>query len=133
VQRRRDGGFWLANAMEVWLLDATGVTRRVAGRVTTGSTGIDGTGDAASFAYINRIRVLPDDRLLVVDRDAHAVRLVDQQGQVSTLVGRLNQAGLITGPLPAGLSEPLDLIVNGKELLISTSKSPYLISVKGAI
>ena len=86
-----------------------------------------------SFAFITQIRVLPDDRLLVVDRDAHAVRLVDTQGRTSTLVGRLNQAGLIPGPLPAGLSAPIDVVVNGKDLLISSDKLRNLILAKGAL
>ena len=133
VQKRSDGGYWLANAKEVWQLDATGATRRIAGLRTTGAAGIDGTGDAVSFAFITQIRVLPDDRLLVVDRDAHAVRLVDTQGRTSTLVGRLNQAGLIPGPLPAGLSAPIDVVVNGKDLLISSDKLRNWILAKGAL
>ena len=133
VQKRKDGGYWLANAKEIWQLDATGATRRVAGLRTTGAAGIDGTGDAVSFAFISQIRVLPDDTLLVADRDAHAIRLVDNQGHTSTLVGRLNQAGLVVGPLPAGLLSPVDVIVNGKDLLISTDKLPNLIRVQGVL
>ena len=133
VQKRGDGGYWLVNAKEVWLLDADGNTRRVAGSRTTGATGVDGTGDAVSFAFISAARVLPDDRLLVADRDAHAIRIVDAQGRVSTLVGRLNQPGLITGPLPAGLSAPVDVLPSGKDLLITSDKLLNLIRVTNVL
>jgi hypothetical protein len=84
-----------------------------------------------------RLTWLPGRRfrwpVLVVDRAAHAIRVVDSQGHTSTLVGRLNQDGLIKGPLPAGLSAPVDVVVHGKDLLISSDKLPNLILVQGVL
>jgi hypothetical protein len=126
VQRRSDGRYWLSNGKEIWLLEAPGQLRRVAGSSASGPVGVDGAGDAARFALIASIRVLPDDRLLIVDQAAHAVRILGDDGKVDTLVGRLNQPGKMTGPLPAALDNPVDAFPVGRDLYIATTTSRNL-------
>ena len=126
IQRRSDGKFWLSNGKELWLLDEVGQLRRIAG-VSTSGGGLDGSGDAASFALISSLRVLPDKRLLVVDQAAHAVRLASDDGKVTTIVGRLNQPGNVTGSLPGGLDTPLDAYAIGKNVYIATQSSRKLL------
>lgn len=122
VQHRSDGKFWLCNGKELWILDNVGQTQRVAG-LSSSVVGADGVGDAASFAMISSIRVLSDNRLLVVDQGAHAIRLVTDEGKVSTIVGSLNQAGQMTGSLPAKLDTPIDAYVIGRDIYITTNTS----------
>jgi hypothetical protein len=126
IQRRSDGKFWLSNGKELWILDDTGQLRRIAGLSTSGR-GIDGIGNAVSFALIGSLRVLPDNRLLVVDQAAHAVRLASDDGKVATIVGQLNQSGNAFGSLPGGLDTPLDAYAIGKNVYISTQASRKLL------
>jgi hypothetical protein len=133
VQVRSDGRLWLANGKEVWVLDGEGRLRRVAGLSTAGAVGVDAMGDAASFALISSIRVLPDNRLLIVDQGAHAVRLLTDDGRVVTLVGRLNLPGRATGPLPGVLDRPLDAFPVGKDIYISTQASRNLLRASNAL
>ena len=126
IQRRSDGKFWLSNGKELWLLDDAGQLRRIAGVSTSGS-GIDGIGNAVSFALISSLRVLPDNRLLVVDQAAHAVRLASDDGKVATIVGQLNQSVNAFGSLPGGLDTPLDAYAIGKNVYISTQTSRNLL------
>ena len=77
--------------------------------------------------------MLPDDRLLVVDQGAHAVRLASDDGRVVTLVGQLNQAGQILGALPARLESPVDVWPVGRDLLITTTTSRRLLRASGAL
>lgn len=132
VQHRNDGKFWLSNGKEIWLLDGEGQLSRVAGLTTSGGSGIDGIGDAASFALISSIRVLPDNRLLVVDQGAHAIRLVTDDSNVVTIIGRLNQPGQVIGPLPAGLDSPLDAYAVGGDIYISTQTSRNVLLARKA-
>ena len=122
VQHRSDGKFWLCNGKELWILDNVGQLKRVAG-LSSSVVGVDGVGDAASFAMISSIRVLSDNRLLVVDQGAHAIRLVTDDGKVSTIVGSLNQAGQTMGSLPAKLDTPIDAYMIGRDIYIITNTS----------
>ena len=132
VQHRSDGKFWLSNGKEIWLLDAVGQLKRIAGLSISGG-GVDGVGDAASFALISSMRVLPDNRLLVIDRDAHAVRLLGDDGKVTTVVGQLNTPLTSFGPLPAGLNAPVDAFAVGKDVYITTQTSRNLLLAKSAL
>lgn len=126
VQHRSDGKFWLSNGKELWILDTIGQSKRVAGLSSSGG-GVDGVGAAASFALISSIRVLPDNRLLIVDQGAHAIRLLTDDGKVVTIVGKLNVQGQVTGPLPASLDSPLDAYAVGRDVYISTKTSRNLL------
>ena len=79
------------------------------------------------------IRVLPDDRLLVVDQGAHAVRLASDDGKVATLVGQLNQSGQVLGALPARLESPVDVWPVGRDLVITTMTSHRLLRASNAL
>jgi hypothetical protein len=114
------------------LLDSQGQLRRIAGLATSGG-GVDGSGSAASFGSIASIRVLPDNRLLVVDQGAHAVRLASDDGRVLTLVGQLNQAGQDLGALPARLASPVDVWPIGRDLYITTTGSRRLLKASSAL
>ena len=94
---------------------------------------MDGVGDTASFALISSMRVLPDNRLLVVDLGAHAVRLLGDDGKVTTVVGKLNASGTIFGALPAGLNAPVDAFAVGKDVYITTQTSRNLLLAKSAL
>ena len=132
VQHRSDGKFWLSNGKEIWLLDAAGQLQRIAGLSTSGA-GADGAGANASFALISSIRVLPDNRLLVVDQNAHAIRLLGDDGKVSTIIGTLNTKGTSFGALPAALDTPVDAFAVGKDVYITTQTSRNLLRANGAL
>ena len=133
MQHRSDGKFWLANDKEVWLLDAIGQLKKIAGFSTTVGGGMDGVGDAARFELISSIRVLPDNRLLVVDQGAHAIRLLGDDGKVSTLVGTLNTRGTSFGALPALLDAPVDVFAIGADVNITTQTSRNLLLANGVL
>ena len=126
IQHRGDGTFWLSNGKEVWLLDAAGKIQRIAG-LASSVLAADGVGNASSFGLISNIRLLKDKRLMVVDQGAHAVRVVSEGGKVETLIGKLNQAGQLNGPLPALLESPSDAYVIGRDVYISTLRSRQLL------
>ena len=132
VQHRSDGKFWLSNGKELWLLDTAGQLKRVAGLSISGG-GVDGVGDGASFARVSSIRVLPDNRLLVVDQGAHAVRLLGDDGKVTTLVGKLNTQGASVGTLPTTLDTPVDAFAVGKDIYITTQTSRNLLLANGVL
>ncbi len=132
VQHRSDGKFWLSNGKELWLLDTAGQLKRVAGLSISGG-GVDGTGDGASFALISSIRVLPDNRLLVVDQGAHAIRLLGDDGKVTTLVGKLNTQGASVGALPTTLDTPVDAFAVGEDIYITTQTSRNLLLANGVL
>ncbi len=132
VQHRSDGKFWLSNGKELWLLDTAGQLKRVAGLSISGG-GVDGVGDGASFARISSIRVLPDNRLLVVDQGAHAIRLLSDDGKVATLVGKLNTQGATVGTLPTTLDTPVDAFAVGKDVYITTQTSRNLLLANGVL
>ncbi len=132
VQHRSDGKFWLSNGKELWLLETAGQLKRVAGLSISGG-GVDGVGDGASFARISSIRVLPDNRLLVVDQGAHAIRLLGDDGKVTTLVGKLNTQGASVGTLPTTLDTPVDAFAVGKDVYITTQTSRNLLLANGVL
>lgn len=133
VQRRGDGGFWLSNRKEVWLISNAGKLQRIAGTLNSGDSATDGKGNNASFSSIENIRVLPDNRLIVIDKGAHAIRMLTDAGVVTTVVGKLNQKNLALGPLPAGLDTPVDAYPSGHDLFITTASSRNLLQAKGAL
>ena len=126
IQHRGDGTFWLSNGKEIWILDAFGNIRRIAG-LSNAVVAKDGVGDSSSFGFISGIRLLPDKRLMVIDHGAHAIRFVSESGKVETKIGKLNQPGQSVGPLPALLENPIDAFVMGRNIYISTMKSRRLI------
>ena len=126
IQHRGDGSFWLSNGKEIWFLDTTGKIQRIAGLAST-VLATDGIGSTSSFGLISNIRLLTDKRLMVIDQGAHAIRVVSTDGKVETLVGKLNQPGSYTGPLPALLESPSDAFVVGRDVYISSMRSRQLL------
>jgi hypothetical protein len=120
------GDMWLGSGSALWLLPATtGPLRKVAGG--TGGTAVDGVGLAARFSKIERIRVLPDGRLLITDESAHAVRLMDASFKVSTIIGTLDEYGEPTGRLPGKLYYPVDAwSVGGRDVFVAVKNDPRL-------
>nr|WP_315491652.1 hypothetical protein [uncultured Rhodoferax sp.] len=126
VQKRSDNGFWLAGTGIVGRITSTGDWTGVAGiRAPTSdlSQPIDGQGSAARFANIKRLRVLPDNRLLVLD--ANAVRLVDDSGNVRTLF-TLADTGL------PGFNW-VDMIPKGRDLYLTLDSQPRLVLAKNVL
>ena len=126
VQRRSDNGFWLGGRGLVGRITSTGDWTGVAGnRAPTSDPTqiIDGQGGAARFANIKRLRVLPDNRLLVLD--ANAVRLVDDSGNVRTLF-TLADTGL------PGLNW-VDMIPSGRDLYLTLDNQPRLVLAKNVL
>jgi hypothetical protein len=66
--------------------------------------GVDGTGAAATFFEPQGVA---GDGAYVADCSNHTIRkVVLATGQVTTVVGRPDRAGVVLGPLPAGLNMP---------------------------
>ena len=55
----------------------------------------------------------------MADTGNHTVRLITPDGQVSTVLGRAGQRGLVLGAMPAGLDNPQRLAVTPAGLLVS--------------
>lgn len=140
LQKRTDGGFWVAGSMDAYQVvngvsmygPVGGVIRRVtsggdrvfvAGSFNRPAQAKDGQGSAAEFAGIKRIRSLADDRLLVLD--AEAVRLVDDTGAVRTLF-TLASSGI------AGESI-VDMIPKGRDVYLTLANQPMLMLAKDAL
>ncbi|MFZ2309139.1 MAG: hypothetical protein WAW73_11875 [Rhodoferax sp.] len=122
LQARSDGGFWYAAPTGVARIDKSGNSTEVAGcakfsKMCPISSGtVDGQGSSANFWSITRIRVLPDNRLLVLDKNA--VRLVDDAGNVRTLFT------LATTGLPG--SNFVDMIPRGRDVYLTLDDQPRL-------
>ncbi len=123
VQKRSDGGFWVAGANVVNRLTSSGSPISVAGSHATPAQAHDGQGSAAGFAGIKRMRSLPDNRLLVLEADA--VRLVDDTGTVRTLF-TLASTGIAGGPF-------VDLIPNGHDIYLTLANRPMLMLAKDVL
>lgn len=135
---RADGGLWLANDSQLWLISKTGELRLLAGRARPGAAtpeaAVDSPdGAAVRFGQIERVRALPDGRALVVDSAGHAVRVVTEQGQTATLVGTLNQSGPATTALPGRLNQPVDALAAAGVLYINEKNNPQMSRVSGVL
>ena len=95
------------------------------GSVTTfaGQAGVvgykDGQGSLASFNYPKAIVFDKNDNLYVADNKNALIRKITPHGDVTTIVGTPGQAGLIAGPLPGAISNPMGLAIVGSKLYIT--------------
>ena len=62
----------------------------------------------------------------VADKGNDAVRKITPDGMVSTVVGQKGVRGIVLGPLPASLSEPTDVSLDGAENLLIGSATALL-------
>ncbi len=123
VQKRTDDAYWVAGANVVDRLTSSGSLVSVAGNHATPALQQDGQGSAAGFVGIKRIRILPDNRLLVLDADA--VRLVDDTGTVRTLF-TLASTGIAGGSF-------VDLIPKGHDIYMTLANQPMLMLAKDVL
>jgi sugar lactone lactonase YvrE len=90
---------------------ATRAVTLVAG-APDGSQYIDATGAAARFAFPTAMAYDGQGNLYVADGNNHAIRkVVIASGEVSTFAGRKGSIGVSLGDLPAGLNNPLGVVV----------------------
>ncbi len=140
LQKRTDGGFWMAGSMDMYHIvngvnmygPVGGVIRRltsggdrmfVAGNFNRPAQAKDGQDSAAEFSGIRRIRSLADDRLLVLD--AEAVRLVDDTGAVRTLF-TLGSSGIAGDSI-------VDMIPKGRDVYLTLANQPMLMLAKDVL
>lgn len=109
-----------------------GKVTTLAGRLTNFRTEpLDGNGAAACFGLSGCIACDDANNLFVTDPDFHLVRKVSPTGMVSTVVGRLDRAGTVPGPLPASLFAPFGIAALADGQLALTS-GDALVLTQGA-
>ena len=91
-----------------------------------GST--DGTGSAAKFNYPTGIVIDTTGNLYVADTWNNEIRKITPGSVVSTIVGRVNRMGFISGTLPGALSHPVGLALFGRTLYTTTNNAVVQIS-----
>lgn len=108
-------GIAVDSAGNVYVADAGNQTiRRVtsAGTVTTlagtagESGGADGVGSTARFNYPSGLAIDTSGNVYVADGNNNTIRLVTQDGTVTTVVGTPGSQGVHLGPLPGSLNAP---------------------------
>ncbi len=109
-----------------------GKVTTLAGRLTNFRTEpLDGNGAAACFGLSGCLACDDANNLFVTDPDFHLVRKVSPTGMVSTVVGRLDRAGTVPGPLPASLFAPFGIAALADGQLALTS-GDALVLTQGA-
>lgn len=121
----------------VYVADYTSVCKVVVatGKVTTlaGSPGTTGTADSLGLAArLNGATSIASDHagnLYVADEDNYAVRkIVIATGKITTVVGVLNHDGVVLGPLPAGLDQPVHVSMLSADRLVITTRNAVLMA-----
>ena len=114
----RDGALLFTLGHAVLRRTRDGVVEVVAGALgEAGST--DGPAAQARLQAPTGLAADASGNLYVADTGNHTVRLITPDGQVSTVLGRAGQRGLVLGAMPAGLDNPQRLAVTPAGLLVS--------------
>ncbi len=104
---------------------ATGATTTLAG-MTQVPGSADGTGAAAEFNQPLGL-AYRDGSLYVADYGNHTIRkVVVATGQVTTVVGRPDRAGVVLGPLPAVLNMPIGVAFAADGEMLITDENALL-------
>ncbi|HXI60128.1 MAG TPA: hypothetical protein VNO55_28890 [Polyangia bacterium] len=74
-------------------IDPNGVITTVAGNGTVGFSGDGGPAKLAQLSRITDVAAGPDGNLYIADNENSCIRMVDQDGNISTVVGRGGQQG----------------------------------------
>ncbi len=106
----------------------SGAVTTIAGLVATPGTD-DGTGSAARFQYPAGITANGLGELWIADSINNIVRHVDvASGVVTTVVGTLHEQGVLLGPLPSQLTQPVTLTLTPTGLLAVVSENSVLMA-----
>jgi sugar lactone lactonase YvrE len=90
---------------------ATGDVTTLAGTASPTGGSVDGTGAAARFYTPRGITADAAGNLFVAEMRNAAIRRVTPAGVVTTPIGVFGRTGVKTGPLPAGLNQPIDVFL----------------------
>ncbi len=109
-----DGGFYFSDetAHTIRFVDAAGMIHRVAGTGVRGYSGDGGPGADATISAPSRLRLDAHGRLFFCDTGNHCIRMVDQQGRITTIAGT-GSFGFTGDGGPAAqatLNAPYDLV-----------------------
>jgi hypothetical protein len=124
-----DGNVYVADYTSVRkVVVATGTVTTLAGSPSETGTA-DGLGLAARFNGATSIASDHAGNLYVTDKDNYAVRkIVIATGKVTTVVGVLKHDGVVLGPLPAGLDQPLHVSMLSADRLVITTRNAVLMA-----
>ncbi len=117
---------YVAGGTEILKVTPAGVVSTFAGGSSTGST--DGVGTAASFKSLTGIAIDASGNLYVADSGNCTIRKITPAAVVSTVVGVAGQCGFVPGALPALLSSPNNLTLNGRTLYITTANGVAVVN-----
>ena len=88
---------------------------------TSGST--DGTGSAARFYNPIGIAVDSADNIYVAEYSNHTIRKITSAGVVSTQAGKAGDPGNYVGFLPARLTSPFGVAIQGNKVFVSSNNA----------
>lgn len=126
------GNLFAFDAGRVRKITPEGKVSTLAGRLTNCKTEpLDGKGTAACFGLSGGITCDDANNLFVSDPDFHIVRKISPTGAVSTVIGSLDRAGTMPGPLPASLFAPFGIAaLAGGQLALTSGDA--LVLTQGA-
>ncbi len=106
-----------ANSHQIRKLSVDNQVTTVAGALNTFGTA-DGTGSAARFRSPIGLATDALNRLLIADRDNHAIRRMTPAGVVTTIAGTIGTSGTANGPaLSASFNGPQSVAVDSNGLI----------------
>jgi hypothetical protein len=118
-----DGGFYLADLdmNVVRHVDASGVITTAAGNGSPGYAGDGGPAVNAQLYSPTRVRMADDGNLYICDTDNNAIRRVDREGIITTVVGTgvFGYSGDGSPATQATLNSPYDMLILGDVMLIA--------------
>ena len=115
--------FTLAHA--VFELSRDGVLILLAGQMAE-SGSVDGTGSEARFSSPQGVALDVAGNVYVADKGNHTIRKITRSGEVSTILGRAGQPGVVLGGVPGGLLEPRAVAVVPGGLVIASRQAVLL-------
>jgi streptogramin lyase len=118
-----------ANNHQIRKLSSDNQVSSVAGALNSAGA-LDATGSAARFRSPIGLAVDSSNRVLIADRDNHAIRRMTPEGVVTTIAGTIGTSGTINGPaLSAQFNAPQSVAVDLSGLIYVADTSNHCIRI----